>query len=36
MSNDTAPNLSIDAPNGTTYAYRRFGTPGGVPVWCAG
>jgi len=28
----TAPNLFIDAPNGTTYAYRRFGKAGAPPV----
>jgi hypothetical protein len=28
----TAPTLTIDAANGTTYAYRRFGRNGAVPV----
>jgi pimeloyl-ACP methyl ester carboxylesterase len=28
----TAPNLTVDAANGTTYAYRRYGKPGTVPV----
>jgi pimeloyl-ACP methyl ester carboxylesterase len=32
MSQYTAPNLSVDAANGTTYAYRRFGKAGTVPV----
>jgi pimeloyl-ACP methyl ester carboxylesterase len=32
MSNYTAPNLSVEAPNGTTYAYRRFGKTGSTPV----
>ena len=32
MSQYTAPTLTIDAPNGTTYAYRRFGRKGAVPV----
>lgn len=32
MSNYTAPNLSVEAPNGTRYAYRRFGKTGGTPV----
>lgn len=32
MSQYTAPNLTVDAPNGTTYAYRRFGEPGSCPV----
>jgi pimeloyl-ACP methyl ester carboxylesterase len=27
----TAPNLSIDAANGITYAYRRFGAPASAP-----
>jgi pimeloyl-ACP methyl ester carboxylesterase len=31
-SNYTARNLLIQAPSGTTYAYRRFGHRGGVPV----
>jgi hypothetical protein len=26
-SHTTAPNLHIDAANGVTYRYRRFGTP---------
>jgi len=32
MSQYTTPTLTIDAPNGTSYAYRRFGKQGGVPV----
>lgn len=32
MSQYTTPNLTIAAPNGTTYAYRRFGRKGTVPV----
>ncbi|HYI34493.1 MAG TPA: alpha/beta hydrolase [Glaciibacter sp.] len=32
MSNYTAPNLTVDAPNGTSYGYRRFGKAGTVPV----
>jgi len=32
MSQYTTPTLTIDAPNGTSYAYRRFGRQGGVPV----
>ncbi len=32
MSQYTAPNLSVDGANGTTYAYRRFGKGGSVPV----
>ena len=32
MSQYTAPNLSVDAANGSTYAYRRFGKAGTVPV----
>ena len=32
MSQYTAPNLSIDAANGTTYAYRRYGKGGTVPL----
>jgi pimeloyl-ACP methyl ester carboxylesterase len=32
MSQYTAPNLTVSALNGTTYAYRRFGEPGPVPV----
>jgi len=28
----TAPNLTINAANGTTYAYRRFGKNGSIPV----
>jgi pimeloyl-ACP methyl ester carboxylesterase len=28
----TAPTLTIDAANGTTYAHRRFGRNGAVPV----
>ena len=32
MSQYTARTLTIDAPNGTTYAYRRFGRKGTVPV----
>jgi hypothetical protein len=27
----TAPNLSIEAGNGITYAYRRFGAPASAP-----
>ncbi len=32
MSQYTAPTRTIDAPNGTTYAYRRFGRKGATPV----
>ena len=32
MSQLTTPNLTIDAANGTTYAYRRYGKAGTVPV----
>jgi pimeloyl-ACP methyl ester carboxylesterase len=32
MSAYTAPTLTIEAPNGTTYAYRRFGRKGAIPV----
>ena len=32
MSQYTAPTLTIDAANGTTYAYRRFGRKGAIPV----
>ena len=32
MSQYTAPTLTVDAPNGTTYAYRRFGRKGAIPV----
>ena len=32
MSQYTAPNLTIGAANGTTYAYRRFGRKGTIPV----
>jgi pimeloyl-ACP methyl ester carboxylesterase len=32
MTQTTAPNLTIDAPNGTIYAYRRFGKAGPTPV----
>ena len=32
MSQYTAPTLAIDAANGTTYAYRRFGRKGAIPV----
>lgn len=32
MSQYTTPTLTLDAPNGTSYAYRRFGKEGGVPV----
>lgn len=32
MSQYTAPNLTIHAPSGTTYAYRRFGRAGTIPV----
>jgi pimeloyl-ACP methyl ester carboxylesterase len=32
MSAYTAPTLTIQAPNGTTYAYRRFGRKGAIPV----
>jgi pimeloyl-ACP methyl ester carboxylesterase len=32
MSQYTAPTLTIDAPNGTIYAYRRFGRKGTIPV----
>src|SRR6202789_2102193 len=28
----TAPNLFLEAPNGTSYAYRRFGKAGATPV----
>ncbi|KQX07750.1 alpha/beta hydrolase [Leifsonia sp. Root1293] len=32
VSQYTAPNLRIDGPNGSTYAYRRFGRTGTTPV----
>jgi pimeloyl-ACP methyl ester carboxylesterase len=32
MSQYTTPNLTIDAANGTAYAYRRYGKAGTVPV----
>ncbi len=32
MSQYTAPNLTVDATNGTSYAYRRFGKAGTVPL----
>ncbi len=32
MSNYSAPNLILEAPNGTNYAYRRFGQTGTTPV----
>jgi pimeloyl-ACP methyl ester carboxylesterase len=32
VSQYTAPNLTVDAANGTTYTYRRYGKPGTVPV----
>ena len=32
MSQYNAPNLRIEARNGTTYAYRRFGRTGTTPV----
>jgi pimeloyl-ACP methyl ester carboxylesterase len=32
MSQYTAPTLTIEAANGTTYAYRRFGRKGAIPV----
>ena len=32
MSQYITPTLTLDAPNGTSYAYRRFGTSGGVPL----
>lgn len=32
MSQYSTPTLTLDAPNGTSYAYRRFGKEGGVPV----
>lgn len=32
MSQYTAPISHVDASNGTSYAYRRFGRPGGTPV----
>jgi pimeloyl-ACP methyl ester carboxylesterase len=32
MSQYTTPNLGIEAANGTTYAYRRYGKAGGIPV----
>ena len=32
MSQYTTPNRTVDAPNGTSYAYRRFGPAGTVPV----
>ncbi len=32
MSQYTAPNLSVEAANGTSYGYRRFGRTGTVPV----
>jgi pimeloyl-ACP methyl ester carboxylesterase len=34
MSQYTAPNLTIESPNGTLYAYRRFGKQGTTPVVC--
>jgi pimeloyl-ACP methyl ester carboxylesterase len=32
VSQYTAPNLFIEAPNGPSYAYRRFGKVGSIPV----
>ncbi|MET0844379.1 MAG: hypothetical protein ABWY23_11040 [Mycetocola sp.] len=32
MSQYTTPTLTLDAPNGTRYAYRRFGKKSGVPA----
>ncbi|MFK3979107.1 alpha/beta fold hydrolase [Micromonospora sp. NPDC050397] len=32
MSLLTAPNQTVDAPNGSTYTYRNFGKVGGTPV----
>src|SRR4051812_46618302 len=32
MSQYTTPNQLIEAPNGTTYAYRRYGPAGTIPV----
>ena len=32
MSQYTAPNLTVGAANGTTYAYRRFGKADTVPL----
>jgi pimeloyl-ACP methyl ester carboxylesterase len=32
VSQYTAPNLTLETPNGTTYAYRRFGHTGTTPV----
>ena len=32
MSQYTAPNLTIGAANRTTYAYRRFGRKGTIPI----
>jgi pimeloyl-ACP methyl ester carboxylesterase len=32
VSQYDAPNLSVEAPNGSTYAYRRFGETGTTPV----
>lgn len=32
MSNYNTPNLSVEAANGTTFAYRRFGVNGTTPV----
>ena len=47
MSQLTTPNRMIQAANGTSYAYRRYGKSGATPVvflqspcsaptWCAG
>src|SRR6202451_4665695 len=32
MSQYTVPNMELKAPNGTSYAYRRFGKAGTIPV----
>jgi hypothetical protein len=32
MSQCTTPNLTVDAPSGTSYAYRRYGKAETVPV----
>ncbi|MFF0190573.1 alpha/beta fold hydrolase [Streptomyces sp. NPDC005244] len=32
MTQYTAPNRTVEASNGSTYAYRRFGKPGTIPV----
>ena len=32
MSQYSTPNLTLEAPNGSRYAYRRYGRAGTVPV----